>query len=144
MGILSVAEQDVFLAAYFGANKAAGAPASFQLALFNDDPTVGGVEMDSVGGYARVTVTNDGTNFPAPASGELVGAVQTFPTPTGAWTAAGVADTATYWVLYNAATGDAVIGEALTQEIDVEASGGTVTVQPIIFFGGYTLDEGAA
>lgn len=144
MGLLSIAAQNASLDHDYGASKAAGAPAAFELALFNGDPTLDGVEMDAAGGYARVTMTNDGTNFPAAADGQKVCAEVTFPTPTGEWTAAGEPDTATYWVLFDAATGDAWDYDELTEEIDVEEAGGTVTVQPVIFYGGQTLDEDAA
>lgn len=141
MPMLSTAEESTFLACYFGANKAAGAPASFELALFNDDPALGGVEMDAAGGYVRKAVANDGTNFPAPADGQIVCAPQIFATPTGEWTAGGDPDTARWAVFYNPTTGNPIIGDALGVEVNVEQSGGVVTVQPVIYFGGQTLDD---
>lgn len=136
MPLQSTAAQNGLLASYFGANKAAGAPAAFELALLN----AAGVELDLAGGYARVSMPNDGTNFPAPDDGQIVCAVQTW-TPTDQWTVAGNPDTATQWRLYNSTTGDPVIGESLSAEISVEQAGGTVTAQPTIFFGGQTEDD---
>jgi hypothetical protein len=142
MGLLSIAAQNATLDHDYGASKAADAPAAFELALFNGDPTLGGVELDAAGGYARVTMASDGTNFPPAENGQKVCAEVTFPTPTDEWTAAGVADTATHWVLFDAATGDAWDYDELTAEVNVERDEDTgeliavtVTVQPIIFYG---------
>jgi hypothetical protein len=68
------------------------APADYRIALFSVAPTdsTGGTEL-SGNGYARVTVTNNTTNWGAAGS---AGAARTnavaitFPTATGAWSAA--------------------------------------------------------
>lgn len=68
---------------YFG-GAALTPPATFYVALFSVAPTVsgGGTEF-SGGGYARVAVTNNNTNFPASVSGSKgIGAAVTFPTLT--------------------------------------------------------------
>ena len=148
MPMLSYAEQAALLDSYWGDGKGTGAPATFELALFNGDPTLGGVEMDSVGGYAAVSITNDGTNFPAAADGQKVCAEQTFPTPTGEWTAAGVADTGTHWVLRDSSTGTVWDYDVLTEEVNVEIDddtgqivGGPVKVQPIIYYGDQSVES---
>ena len=63
---------DDFLAGYFGASKGASAPASHTLHLFATPHEVGGVELTN--GYVPVSITNDGTAWPAPSSGLLTGA----------------------------------------------------------------------
>lgn len=78
----------------YGADAAADAPSSHELALFTADPMVeeadgGGVEITGPG-YGRVTVdqsdwTDDGL--------ETLSAVVTFPAPTDEW------DVATHWAL---------------------------------------------
>ena len=129
MTLVSVEAQNVSLDAMYGAGKAAGAPASLQLALFAGDPSIDGTELTSTGGYAAVTVTNNGTNFPAATSGRKTVAVQTFPTSTAAWS-----DVATHWALRNPTTSELYDTGALLEEIDVSASGQTATCQPVIFY----------
>lgn len=136
MPIGDVAAQNASLANDYGATKGPNAAASFSLELWAGDPGNGGVQMDAAGGYAPVTVTNDGTNFPAPDGGQIVAAVQTFATPTGEWTAGGNPDVATHWLLRDTATGAAWDYGALGDEISVEAAGTAVTVQPVIFYNG--------
>ncbi len=46
-----------------------GTPATRYFALFNGNPTSGGTEASGTG-YARVSVTNNSTNFPAASGGE--------------------------------------------------------------------------
>lgn len=92
MPLGDVSEQDAFLAAYFGGDTS-GIPASFDVALFTDDPTDDGVEITG-GGYARVTVTNDATFWTVLSDGKTTGTV-TFPDPTGDW------DGASFWVMFN-------------------------------------------
>lgn len=148
MGLLDVAAQNASLDNDYGATKGPNSPASLELALFNGDPTLGGVEMDAVGGYAAVSMTNDGTNFPAAADGQKVCAEQTFATPTGEWTAAGVADTATHWCLRDSSTGTVWDYDVLTEEVNVEIDddtgaivGGPVKVQPIIYYGDQSVES---
>jgi len=77
-------------------------PATWYLALFTTLPTpggTGGVEV-STGGYARIAITNNTTNFPSPTNGQVVnGAAIACGTPSSSWgTIVGVA-------LYDASTG---------------------------------------
>lgn len=61
--------------------------ATVYLALFNTAPNEagGGTEV-SGGGYARIPVTNDPTNFPPAVNGEkMLATIQTFPTSTTDW-----------------------------------------------------------
>ena len=127
MTLLSDAAANASLDFSYGASKAAGAPASHELALFVGDPSLGGTELDASGGYARVTVTNNGTNWPAAANRAKTSAAQAFPTSTGAWS--GVA---THWALISGAdTWDT--GE-LDVEIDVTAAGVTPSVAVTVFY----------
>ena len=74
---------------HFGATAHAAA-STYYFALFTTAPNdngAGGVEVTG-GSYARVSVTNNTTNFPAAAlsAGQVVnGTAITFPTATGAW-----------------------------------------------------------
>lgn len=130
MALVSVAAQNASLSFSYGATKAASAPATFELALFAGDPATTGTELAATGGYARVTVTNNGTNFPAPADGQLTGAFQAFPVSTAAWS--GVAS---HWALIDAATDDIWDADALEEEIVVDAAGATPSVRPVIYYG---------
>lgn len=129
-----LAAQQLALKATYGASKHTDAPASFKFAIFAGDPRKGGVEMDAAGGYAAVTVTNNGTNFPAPADGQVTGAFQTFPTSTGAWTAAGVAADGTHWLLRDATTNAWYDSGELEEVASVDVAGVAVSARPIVFY----------
>ena len=68
-------------------NAAYTAPANIHVALFTAAPTDAGGGTEVTGGsYARVSVTNNATNFPAAASGlKQNGTAITFPTATADW-----------------------------------------------------------
>lgn len=86
MALGSVAGKNLSLNCMYGANKAAIAPATVYGHLYLSDPTQGGVELASTGGYAAVSISNDGTNFPDASGGQMSnGAVWAFPESTGAW-----------------------------------------------------------
>jgi len=75
-------------------------PATVYIALFTVAPTdAGGGTEVSGGGYARVAVTNNTTNFPAASNGtKSNGSTITFPTATADWgtvVAVGIFDAAT-------------------------------------------------
>lgn len=129
MGPLDTAAQDASLDNDYGASAGANAPSSHELALFTDDPRLGGVELDATGGYARVVVTNDGTSWPAASGGMKTCAVQTFADATGAWS-----DTATWWVLLDGST--MWDGAPLDDEIDINEAGAGPVVQPKIYYNG--------
>lgn len=126
MPLVSDAGENAALAACYGDGRAAGWPASFSLSLYDDDPRAGGVELATTGGYAAVAVTNNSTNFPAPASGQIDTPQFTFPTSTGAWSTV-----ARWWVLRSGAT--LYDGGELDEPVTVNASGVTVRVAVSIF-----------
>lgn len=75
-------------------------PASVYFALYTSAPTESGGGTECSGGsYARVTVTNNSTNFPSSSSGvKANGTAITFPTATANWgtvSAFGVFDAST-------------------------------------------------
>lgn len=79
------------------------APGTVYAALFTDAPVdagSGGTELTiGVDGYARVAITNNGTNFPALSGGlKQNGTAITFPQATASW------GTIVAWGLYDAAT----------------------------------------
>ena len=68
------------------------------IALFTADPGEAASEANEVSGgsYARQSVTNDGTNWPAASSGEKAnGEIIDFPTATADW------GTVTHWALFD-------------------------------------------
>lgn len=78
------------------------APATLYLGLSTTTPAADGtgVTEPAGGSYARVAVTNNGTNFPSASGGAKAnGTVITFPTATASW------GTCTYWTLYDASSG---------------------------------------
>jgi hypothetical protein len=62
-------------------------PATVYLGLFTSAPGVGGGGTEVTGGsYARLAITNDGTNFPdAVSGGKSNGAAFTFATASAGW-----------------------------------------------------------
>ena len=85
----------------FGA-EAYAAPATLHIALSTADPLDdgSGLTEPSGGAYARATVTNNATEWPAATSGSKTNANQiTFPTATGLW------GTVTHFAIMDAATG---------------------------------------
>ena len=96
----------------FGAVAATPA-ATYFISLHTGAPGQTGInEIASANAYARVSVTNNATNFPASAgspASKSNGAVISFPTPSGSW------GTATSFGIWDAATvGNYVGGAALT------------------------------
>lgn len=137
MSLLSIAAQNASLDNDYGSTAGPNAPASLEVALFDGDPLLGGLELTSDGGYARVTVANDGTTWPTAASGGAkTMATASFPTPTGAWSS-----TATFFVLYDAADSTTAwdSGE-LDDEIAVDADEfgvpltTSVGIQPTVYY----------
>lgn len=130
MTLLSPAAQSASLDNDYGANKGPNAAAAHELALFNGDPRLGGTELTSDGGYARVVITNNGTNWPGASGGSTTSAQQTFAASTDAWS-----DTATFFVLYDHADGTTAwdSGE-LADEISVETSGTEVATSVTVYY----------
>lgn len=130
MPILDVAAQDSSLNNDYGASAGSNAPTSHEVALFNGAPWESGTELASTGGYARVVLANNGTNWPGASGGATTSAVVTFPTSTAAWS-----DTATHFVLYDAADSTtAWDAQALSDEISVDAAGFVARLQLTVFY----------
>lgn len=129
--LLDPAAQSASLDNDYGATKGANAAAAHEVALFNGDPTQGGTELDStVGGYARVVLTNNGTNWPAASSGAKTSAAVPFAASTAAWS-----DTATWFVLFDHA--DSVTrwdAGLLDSEVSVDAVGDVASPTLTIFY----------
>ena len=134
MSLLSTTEQNRSLDLFYGASKGAIASAAHHLCLYAGDPRTVGVEMDSAGGYTPVTVTNNGTNWPAAAAGAKTSAVQTFATSTGEWTAGGDQVPATHFALKDSVTGNIADCGPLDAEVSVDAAGTVVTRQVTVFY----------
>lgn len=80
--------RNMALDACYGDNRSTVWPASLQLALYAGDPTSGGSELSSTGGYARVVVANTTTNFPAASAGvKTNGVTVSFAASTAAFSA---------------------------------------------------------
>jgi hypothetical protein len=92
-------EENSILKARFG-GAAETVPATWHIALTTTTPTDSAAGTEVTGGaYARVAVTNNTTNWPAPTTGTIAnGAAITFPAPTAAW------GTVTHFELWDAAT----------------------------------------
>jgi hypothetical protein len=115
---MSTYSKDLALDACYGANKAAGWPATVYLAFFNGDPTAAGTELTGTGGVARTALANNGTNFGAAAGGIKNNAAQwSTGVSSGAWT-----DPADHWAFYDALTGGNLLDSG--QLVD---GGGTAT-----------------
>lgn len=127
--LIDTAAQNKSLDNDYGSTKGANAPAAHEVALFDGDPTQGGTELTSDGGYARVTLTNNGTNWPAASSGAKTSATVTFPTSTDAWS-----DTATWFVLYDHADSVTAWDAGLVAEISVDAAGETPRTTLTIYY----------
>lgn len=92
-------EENSILKARFG-GAADAVPATWYVALTTTTPTDSAAGTEVTGGsYARVAVTNNTTNFPAPTTGVISnGAAFTFPAPTANW------GTVTHFELWDAAS----------------------------------------
>ena len=101
------------------------APATLHAALIVGASTAltGGTEATG-GSYARVAVTNNTTNFPAPTAGVVTSAnAITWPTSTAAWGAVNAVR------LFDAASGgNLVAGAILSPSATVDATGITVSI----------------
>lgn len=116
---LDVAPQNAGLKAWFGNGRAASMPSSWEVALFNGHPLLGGTELTSTGGYVRLVVANSSANFPDPTVGVVQSVPLTWGAPSGAWS-----DVATHFLLIDHAdsTSRWYVG-ALGQAIDITGAG---------------------
>jgi hypothetical protein len=94
MALGSVTAKNRSLSACYGDAHSSVWPATLYLAMFDADPLTTGVELTAgVGGYARLAIDNDSTNFAAPVGGAQANAADfIFPGCTDAWSG-----TATHW-----------------------------------------------
>lgn len=124
--LIDTAAQDALLDGVYGS----GSPASFEIALFDADPVLGGVELAADGGYARVTVANDGTLFPGASGGSTTSASVSFGASSGAFS-----DTAPFWVAFDAADSTTAYASGLLSEaVSVDETGVDVSVVMTIFY----------
>jgi hypothetical protein len=117
MGRMSDAQANILLDLYFSKASNSSVPATLYVALSTTLPTNTGTNVtEPVGNaYARVSVTNNSTNFPAAsARAKSNGTDVVFPTATGSW------GTITHFALYDALTaGTFVAWGALTVPVSV-------------------------
>ena len=128
--LLDVLAQNTALDALYGPGRAAGTPASFEVALFAGHPAAGGVEVPALtaseeNGYARALLDND--SWPA-ADGGVKSVSVAFET----WDAWPV--TVTHWALVDPVGGAVWNVQRLTKPLDVTGSGTGPTVALSIFF----------
>lgn len=112
----------VALDAFYGDHRGVNTPDLIDIALFVGDPTTSGTELTGTGGYARVRLGNNSTTFPdALVSNDykkLIGIPIRFPVSTAAFSG-----TATYWALFDVATGDLLDSGTITGSAAVTGSG---------------------
>lgn len=119
MALVSVAAQNASLAMSYGASHGSLAPDNLEVALYVGDPANGGTELSATGGYVAVTVANDGATWPdAPADGAITSAPIAFAASTDAWS-----DTADWWLIRDADTGDAWDSGLLSDPVGVFRAG---------------------
>lgn len=143
----SIAAQCASLANDYGATHGPNSPASFTVGLLIPDPVNFGalIEMPTTttlidedtgaestvaNGYARATVANDGSTFPAPdpTTGELTSVpIEGFPAATAEYP-----DTATHWALYDATTGDMWDYAEFPQSERITIAEAGVTPRPVL------------
>lgn len=93
MSLGSTKARNMSLDACYGDAHSSTWPATIWLHLFVSDPTQGGIELTSAGGYAPVSAANSTANFPDASGGQKTTATaMDFAASTGAWS--GPAD---YW-----------------------------------------------
>lgn len=106
-------------------------PATVYLSLHTADPGETGANETSGTNYARKSVTNNNTNFPAAASGvKTLNVTQTFATPgSGGW------GTVTHFGIWDASSagnflfgGALTVSKAINSGDTVQFSGGNLTV----------------
>lgn len=130
MTLLSTAAQNKSLDNDYGSSKGANAAASHKVAMYAGDPATTGTELAATGGYAQVTLTNNGTSWPSVAAGGAKTSMQiTFPTSTAAWS-----DVATHFLLLDATTGDEWDSGPLSAELSVDQAGVIAKVTLTVFY----------
>lgn len=119
-----------FLSLRLGPTRAPASPDSYDVALFDDDPAIGGTEITG-DGYGRANVLADDFTL----EGEAFTAMATFPAPDDVW------DEANYFVLYDPVTGYAWDAVPLKEPVVVGEAGPAPLLQLSIYFGDALTDE---
>lgn len=129
--LVSVAARNASLTMSYGASKGSLAPDNLLVELWVGDPADGSsAELAGTGGYAAVSVANDGTAWPdAPADGEVTSALVSFPTSTAAW-----ADTPTHFLIRDADTSDEWDSGVLTDPPNIASAGVVARVALTVFY----------
>lgn len=110
----------------YGTTRGPNAPDAFEVALFDEDPTLDGVELAG-NGYARGAQDNDDW-LPSADGLKATVAPVAFPDATAAWT------TARYWGLYDPITATWWEYARLVEPLDVTAAGPGPTLALAIFY----------
>lgn len=98
MSLGSIVASNISLDACYGDAASSVWPSTLWLHLFVSDPTAGGAELTSAGGYAPISIANNSTNWPDASGGQKTnGALFAYPASTGPWS--GPAD---FWWLSDA------------------------------------------
>lgn len=131
------------LKAIFGSAHTSDFPATLYYALFDGDPEAGGVEPDSTGGYARVAVTNNNTNFSI--SGDTVSNLTAIVWPTSTSGYQTGHQILSHWAIYDNSSGG---NRLMSGHIRVSGADVTITVNgsgliPKILVGSWTWTQKA-
>ena len=133
MPVLDPESRAIMLRCMVGPDRAAIAPDSWLVRLFNDDPEAGGTEISDEteteggpvpNGYAAPTVYAD--DFAV--DGEELSVVATLAAPSEAW------ETATHWVLEDPVTGFRGPYAELVEPLEVDGTGGAFDLTVTVFF----------
>lgn len=81
---MDVSARNICLRCVFGDDRATIAPDTWDVALFDNYPDLGGLEVTG-GGYAPVSVAATTANFPVPTLGHIITAPLDYGTATGPW-----------------------------------------------------------
>ncbi len=127
MPIRDQAAREASLDNNYGATHGPHAPDAFEVALFDLDPTAGGVELAG-NGYGRGAIGNDADFAPAADDVKRSAAPVQFPDSTGAW------ETARWWALRDPVTGVWWNASPLVEPLDVTTAGPGPTVLLAIFY----------
>lgn len=105
-------------------------PTSYEVALFNAHPLLGGTELTSDGGYVRMTVAADLLDWPAASAGAKTSVIIPWAATTDAWS-----DTATHYLLIDAADSTTrYFPGRLLEQIVVNAASTPVAAQLIAYW----------
>jgi len=104
-----------------------GTPATYQFGLSSSAPTDSGTlnEISLINGYARKTINNNATSFPAAFTG-LDGKTHKRMATTFTWTATGSWGSVTHWFLWDTTNNRLVIWGPLTVQMPQTTNGDVV------------------